>query len=430
MDFLIGLLVVLSILMFLLVGLFFRYGFDLGKGIVFKTSSSGEDSEAGNLVEEVPQILVPEVLPDISGLSEVPEVVEPEVEAYEISLLGVGDNLIHTIIYLQAAGRGTDGGYDFTYTYENVAPYIERVDIASINQETMLSRSNLPSSYPLFNTPVEMARDLKKTGFDVVNLANNHMFDKGETGLRETIELLTEEHEMVVVGAYLSEDSYLEIPVITVEGVDIAFVGTSQTTNGLYLPSSSRMIGSVTADEGDIPAFLEQVKRAKGVADVVVANIHWGSEYTHNPTDFQKNFAELAIEAGVDVIFGHHPHVIQPVEYIEREDGTFGVVCYSLGNFVSGQDQRSRMLGGMMDVRLTVAGEDISIETVTFYPCITHYGNKLTNLQVFPYDMYTAELADSHGISTLNMNYIYDTVTRVIGEEFIPEDFYEIYAYE
>lgn len=427
LDFLVGFVVFLTVLLVVLLLLLLKFAPQLGeKGITFpKKATETAETEITTDVEILPPV---EVLEEVK--SEL--LVEVEIEPTEIHLLGVGDNLIHYNVYYQAGKRGEGSSYDFTFTYENVADYIEKADIASINQETMMSKSYAPSTYPLFNSPVDLAEELKTLGFDVVNIANNHMFDKGDTGLKDTIELLTEEHDLVTVGAYINEASYLDIPVITVEGVDFAFIGTTQTTNGLSLSKSSDLIGSVTSKVSEIPAFLEQVERATKVADIVVANIHWGTEYTHTPTEFQETFARQAIEAGVDIIFGHHPHVIQPVEYISRSDGSRGVVCYSLGNFISTQDQRARMIGGMLDVTILVKGEDISLDAVTFLPCITHYGMNISDIQVYPYDSYTAEMASSHGIqyrsSALSHSYIYETVTSVIGDGFLPEDFHTQYG--
>lgn len=375
-----------------------------------------------------PEATLPSPLP-----SEVPSIesqnpeVEAYIEPYDVRILGVGDNLIHSSIFLQAAKRSTLGTYDFWFAYENMQSYIQEADIASINQETMLARSFAPSGYPRFNSPVQMADTIRDLGFDVVSLSNNHMYDVGEQGLKETLELLKWDYGFMVSGAYLSQEDYLSIPVRTIGDVVVGFVATTQTTNGLSLPSNSTLVGSVTANDAQTTEFLAQIKRATQVADIVVANIHWGTEYTHTPTTFQYNLAQQAIEAGVDIIFGHHPHVIQPVEFITRSDGTQGVVCYSLGNFISTQDQATRMIGGMLDVTLSVQGEDISISEVQFLPVITHYGAGVSNVQVYPYDLYTKELANAHGLKAVTYPFIYKTVTSVVAGEFLPWEFHTLY---
>lgn len=354
---------------------------------------------------------------------------EPEPEPYRFSLLGVGDNLIHRGLYLQAAGR-EGNRYDFNYVYQELAEHIQTATIASINQETMLAKSYEPSGYPRFNTPVEMVDALKNLGFDVVNLANNHMFDMGDLGLWETLDLLRIEG-FAVTGGYYHHEDYLQIPVLTVEDTTIAFVGTTQTTNGLSLGPTTELYGSISSTDAQVEEFLQQVARAKAVADLVVVNVHWGTEYSTTINEFQVDFAQRMVEAGADVILGHHPHVIQPVEYLYASDGRRAVVAYSLGNFVSAQDSSARMIGGMLNVEFLVQGQEISIDSVVFSPIITHYESQFNNIRVYPYEKYTSDLANSHGVksySSFSYNYIYQTVTSIVAGEFLPEEFHLLYS--
>lgn len=363
---------------------------------------------------------------------------EPTPDPVTVHVLGVGDNLIHTGIFLQASQRATDGGYDFQYTYERVADIIEAADIASINQETVMS-GGTPSAYPMFNSPQELGTHLVDIGFDVINLSNNHMFDKGESGLQNTIDFLST-LDVVVTGAYDGEDAYLDIPVLECDGITFAFVSATQPTNGLSLPSSSNLVAPLIEDDGgavesnpQVQEFLAQIQRATEVADVVVANVHWGSEYTYTPSSFQTQVAQLMADAGADIIYGHHPHVIQPLEYLTCEDGRQAIVCYSLGNFISCQDQGARMIGGMVDVAVTKDSDgSITLSDVTFSPVITHYGSNYSNVTTYPYEDYTPELALSHGVRTntpsFSYDFIYNLVTDVIDLEFLPQDFLDLYG--
>lgn len=364
----------------------------------------------------------------------------PTPEPVSVHMVGVGDDLIHTGIFYQASQRATDGGYDFQFTYEHVEDIIASADIASINQETVMS-GGTPSSYPLFNAPQELGTHLVDIGFDVISLSNNHMFDKGESGLQSTVDFLST-LDVVVTGAYDGEEAYLDIPVIEREGVTFAFVSATQLTNGLSIPASSNLVAPLIEDDGgsvesneQVQEFLAQVERATQVADVVVANVHWGSEYTHTPSSFQTQVAQLIAEAGADIIYGHHPHVIQPVEYLTCEDGSQAIVCYSLGNFISCQDQGPRMIGGMLDVEVIKDAEGtITLGEVTFSPLITHYGTNFSDVTVYSYEDYTPELALSHGVrsntSSFSYDYIYNLVTDVIDEQFLPQDFLDTYGTE
>lgn len=358
----------------------------------------------------------------------------PEPVPTYANLLGVGDNLIHSSIYVQAGRRGTSElAYDFGFSYENISDYIGKADIASLNQETMMAKSFAPSNYPQFNTPTELGDLMVDIGFDVITLANNHMFDKGEKGLQETLDFLREKEDLVVVGAYYGEDDYMDIPIITKDDIDFAFVATTQVTNGLSLPSSSELFAPITSNDNQIIELVEQVKRAEAISDVVVVNIHWGTEYTHKPTEFQVNVANEVVQAGADIILGHHPHVIQPVEYIAKSDGSNAVVCYSLGNFISVQDRGVRMIGGMLNVDFEKLSGKTNITNVEFLPVITHYGSGMSNVTIYPYDKYTTDLANTHGVRSYTSNFshkfIYDTVTEVIDLEFLPDDFFEHFPY-
>lgn len=373
-----------------------------------------------------------EILPEEEIIPPEPEP-EPIPEPREISLLGVGDNLIHSRIYLQANSNAGGDGYDFTFSYQNTRDTLRSYDITSLNQETMMAASYAASSYPKFNSPLELADILVDMGVDVVTLANNHMFDKDELGLKETLDLLHSKDGITVVGAYYNQEDYLDIPIMIREDVVFSFVAATQVTNGLALPNGSEMVAPIITNEAQIQELLEQVKRARAISDVVVVNVHWGTEYTHTPTAFQNTLAQRLVEAGADVIFGHHPHVIQPVEYITKPDGTRSVVCYSLGNFLSTQDAGARMIGGMLDVRFMAVGDQVTLSDVTFLPVITHYDEGVTGITNYVYDQYTTDLAESHGVraftSGFSHKYIYDLVTEVVDVSFLPEDFHTLYPY-
>ncbi|MFI3173847.1 MAG: CapA family protein [Bacillota bacterium] len=348
-----------------------------------------------------------------------------------VSLLGVGDNLIHSSIYSQAQRRSTDGTYDFSVPYEAIADRIAAADIASVNQETMIANRS-PSDYPLFNSPPELGDKVVKLGFDVVSIANNHMFDMQASGLQETITFFNAYNDIILTGAYDSMEDYKDIPTITKNNITFSFVAATQPTNGLSLPSSSTLIAPVVTDEASISELLKQVGRAERKSDITVVNMHWGTEYTHTPTNFQYDLAKRLILAGADVVFGHHPHVIQPVEYITRADGSQGIVVYSLGNFISAQNRTATMIGGMLDLEIEKQYGVTSIANAMFLPIFTHYDGSYQQIRIYPYDAYTPELAQSHGVRNFSdpLSYakIYDIVTTTIDQEFLPEDFLTNYA--
>ncbi|WMJ23059.1 CapA family protein [Paludicola sp. MB14-C6] len=343
-----------------------------------------------------------------------------------VRLLGVGDNLIHEGIYNQAHKRAGGVGYDFTYAYQEMQDIISQADIASINQETMLASIFAPSSYPMFNSPQELGKHMLKLGFDVFNQANNHSIDKGAKGIISTLDFWETQQAAKVVGVYRNQQDADHIRTVERNGVVFSFLGMTELTNGLNLPKDTDIVLERTMDEERIQ---QQIKKAKTISDVVVVNAHWGVEYTNVPNETQKALAKKMITWGADIILGHHPHVIQPVEYVERPDGSKGVVCYSLGNFISAQEYGPRMIGGMLDVTVEKNFETkkIELKQVHFLPVVTHYGANYTNIKVYPLSKYTKELASSHGVRTrtkeFNYDYIEQLVKKVINSQFLTSDY-------
>ncbi len=337
-----------------------------------------------------------------------------------VSFVAVGDNLIHDTVYEQAAARSSSG-YDFSDAYERIADKISEPDVAILNQETIISTEHNVSSYPMFNSPVEVGDEMLEIGFDVFNIATNHSIDCGEKGLVSAINFWKSKNA-VTTGAYLNNDDFNNIPMRDVNGVKIAYLGLTESTNGLSLPDDSDVILVKASDES---LLQQRIMKAKETADVVIVNAHWGNEYTHEPTNAQRELAQKLAAWGADVIIGHHPHVIQPVEYITNSDGRKTLVAYSLGNFISAQNRGPRMLGGMLNfeiVKNNTTGE-IALENVKFSGVVTHYGYGYSNIRVYALENYTEELASKHGVlsktSDFSLQYLYDILNDVIDKQFL-----------
>lgn len=337
-----------------------------------------------------------------------------------VSFAAVGDNLIHDTVYEQAAARSSNG-YDFTDAYDRIAHKIAEPDVAILNQETIISTEHNVSSYPMFNSPVEVGEEMLEIGFDVFNIATNHSLDCGEKGLISAINFWKSKNA-VTCGAYLNSEDMSNIPMNEVNGVKIAYLGFTDSTNGLSLPDDSEVILVRAKDESLIQ---QRIVEAKKKADVVIVSAHWGNEYTHEPTDYQRELAEKLASWGADVIIGTHPHVIQPVEYITNSDGRKTLVAYSLGNFISAQNRGPRMLGGLLNfevVKNNTTGE-IALENVKFSGVVTHFGYGCSNIRVYPLEDYTEELASNHGVksktSDFSLQYLYDILNDVIDKQFL-----------
>lgn len=339
-----------------------------------------------------------------------------------LKMLSVGDNLIHDGIYEQAQARAGGTGYDFSFAYKNVANAIKEADIATLNQETVIAEGYKPSSYPMFNSPKELGDEMVKIGFDVVNLATNHMLDKTTKGLLQSLDYWDSKEGVVHTGAYRNAQELNKVEYIEKDGIKIGLVGITQHTNGIKLPSNTEVKIIYTDNEEAIKAKIEAAKKE---CDVVLVNAHWGEEYTNVPTDLQRNLAKKMANWGADVIIGHHPHVIQPVEWIEKDDGSRTLVAYSLGNFISQQNRAPRMIGGMLRYDLTkdFSSGKVIISNVTFETIVTHFVNNKHDIQIYRLSQYNDTLAKAQASrlkqSDFSMKYINDYVNRVIDSEFL-----------
>lgn len=349
------------------------------------------------------------------------EVSQSQAAFSKASFVAVGDNLIHSSIYDQAASRAGSDGYDFTYAYEKIADRIAAADVAILNQETIISTEHNVSSYPCFNSPPQLGQEMLDIGFDVFNIATNHSLDKGEAGLISAMNYWNSKNA-ITTGAYLNQEDFEHLRIETVNGINVAYLGCTEQTNGLSLPDDTEVVLMLTSYENEIQQW---IAAAKEKADVVIINVHWGVEYTHEPTEEQRRFAQKLASWGADVIVGTHPHVIQPVEFIDNADGSRTLVAYSLGNFISAQNRGARMLGGMLnfDISKNNTTGAITIENVRFSGVVTHYGYSYSNIRVYPLEDYTQELASKHGVksytSDFSLEYLKNIVSTVVGKQFL-----------
>ncbi len=349
---------------------------------------------------------------------------EPTVRpADTVSFVAAGDNLIHGSIYLQAARRATDGGYDFDYAYENTEDYFDDFDVRFINQETLVNDAYAPSHYPQFSTPLDLGEKVLEMGFDVIGTSNNHSYDKGVKGIKSSLEYWNSK-DVVNVGFYTGDDN-VDIKYLTRNNIKMAFLAYTYGTNGLsiYDDTSPYIINC-----DDFETIDRQVAIAKENADIVIVSAHWGWEDTNNLNSYQEHVAQHFNEIGVDVIIGTHPHVIQTVEWrIHPENGNKTLICYSLGNFISGQSKGNNMLGGLFqfDIVKTYNMDEnytIIVENPYFVPTITHYDSNYTNIRNYLLSDYTKEMSATHGVKAYDNKFSYEYIESIVYSV-IPEEF-------
>ena len=285
--------------------------------------------------------------PDVSAL------VEPGPEDNTVTLMALGDNLIHNTIYWSA--EQPDGSYDFTPVYEEIAKVAAEYDLACINQETIyVSDPAMYSNYPDFGTPTQVGDALAGAGFDVVTHATNHCYDKLDTGIVDTLGFWRENYpDMAVLGIHDSQEAADTIRVVEKNGLRLALLNYTYGLN-YSAPANKYMVDTLIRDA--VRADLEQ---AEAQADFTAVFVHWGEEGQTRPTQSQRDWAQFMADNGADLIIGSHPHVLQPLETVTSSSGREVPVFYSLGNFVSHQLTAIEMLGGMASVELTKTGEGV-----------------------------------------------------------------------
>ena len=300
-----------------------------------------------------------------------------------INMTVTGDVLCHNTNFWDAYDASTDS-YDFSYVFEDIEKYFSSADIAVGTIETSFAGKEAGySNYPTFNSPEELATDLKELGYDVMAMATNHCLDKGYKGLVNTIEEL-DKAGIKHIGTYKSEEDSKEILIQDVKGIKMAFLNYTYGTNGIPIPAGKEYSVNLI-DKDKIKADIEKAKKLN--ADVICVNMHWGEEYRQTATQEQEELADFLFQNGVDLILGSHTHVLEPMEKrtVTLADGTKkdGFVIYSLGNFMSGQNANYTRQSVILDIQLTKKGKDntISIDSVKYTPIYMYniYAGKSMN---------------------------------------------------
>lgn len=356
-------IIVLIILLFLII--FFKDNFVNLFNSIFNTeihtsSTTSIDSKSNNITD-----------------------VSSSIEPITFTFTALGDTLCHNTQYWDAYNKHT-GIYDFSYVYDDIRSYTEASDITISSLETTFAGEDRGySNYPTFNTPDSLATALKGIGIDIISTAGNHALDYGYSGLCRSIDVLNNAG-LSHLGTYKSAEEQEQILIKDVKGVKIAFINYTYGTNGIPVPSGKEYCVNLI-DKELIKKQIAQAKEAK--VDMIVACMHWGTEYRTTANSEQKELADFLFKNGVDVIIGNHPHVLEPMEKrtVTLDDGTIKdcFVVYALGNFTA--DQREEITRDSAILNLTITKNSdgkISIDKVNYVP-IYMYKNKNISTKKF-----------------------------------------------
>ena len=280
-------------------------------------------------------------------------------------IIAVGDQLPHDAINKQALKP--DGSYDYLQFYKEIKNNFNNVQGAYCNQEVPTAGSVSPiSGYPVFNAPEQFAKDISALGCNTINLANNHMFDKGQAGINATRAVWDNLPKKAIAGANRNQEEQNNIQYFTENNIKFAYLAFAEYSN---TPTSTEYAINIYSEAVAKPL----VTQASNNADVVIVSMHWGTEYSPTENDFQKTAAKAIAESGADVIIGAGPHVLQPVDKIVSSDGRETLVWYSLGNFLSAQLDLASLIGGIAVMDFAKSENGAKLESIGFIPSYMHY---------------------------------------------------------
>ncbi len=370
--------------------------------------------------EELPLSESPAALEE-PAVPEEPPPPEPTV----VTLAVCGDAMSHMPV-TNDAWNGER--YDYARIMAAAGPYVEAADYAVVNLETTLSGGPPYSGYPAFNSPDDMARDLKALGFDLCLTANNHSLDRGFSGLSRTLDVLDEVGLAHVGSSRTQEEAGHNIAVADVGGVSVAFLGYTYGTNGIPIPKKHPYALNVfntdyltTLSKPDWDRLAADLASARALeTDLVAVMIHWGLEYKLTQNRYQEEMADFLFENGADIILGGHSHVPQPMELRTLPDGRQGFVCYSLGNFISSQTKPNTDVTAVLTLTLTRDNEtgETQVTNYAYAPMYMLHRAQGTSPRFELVDVHAALEAEETGDALRQkLDKALETCRAVFGEE-------------
>ena len=288
-------------------------------------------------------------------------------------IMANGDLLYHDIVYISA--KKADGTYDFHENFEYVKPWLKQADLVLGDFEGTVNKDHYLAGYPLFNAPGEVMDAIKDAGYQVLDLAHNHILDSQIEGVVSTADAI-EKAGMTPVGVYTHEPrDKAPIVIKEVNGIKVAILAYSYGFNGIEQSISQEDYNRYLSDL-DEDKMKAEIERAEKEADITIIMPQMGVEYQIEPTEEQKKLYHKMIDWGADIIFGGHPHVVEPAETVEK-DGDKKLIIYSMGNFISNQRIETMQdvetakwteRGVLMDVTIKKKSGKTTIETAKAHP--------------------------------------------------------------
>ncbi|MBU5439246.1 CapA family protein [Tissierella sp. MSJ-40] len=285
----------------------------------------------------------------------VPIQAEEVNQSENLTITLVGDLLMDGSVRRQIEKNGLG------YPWEMVKEYFQESELTIGNLETSITTrgTKWPDKQFNFRSHPNNLKAMKEAGIDVVTLANNHTLDFGYEGLLDTLRHL-DKYEIQHAGGGKNKKEAIEGTIIERNGLKIGVLSFSRVVPDVRWYATSKRAGIVGAYDPHIEEVLNRVKEMKEEADIVILSVHWGIERSTVPRKQEIQLARKAIDAGADIIMGHHPHVLQGIEIYKGKP-----IIYSLGNFVFGS--RDQLTSTTMIAQINI--NEKNIDNIEIIPC-------------------------------------------------------------
>lgn len=352
------------------------------------------------------------------------------VDTAKMANLTIVGDFLYEEPYYDALKNGEDENLYFS----KVKKYFQNDDLSIGNMEVVIGNDNLKPSGSNFSfcAPESVGRQVVGLGMDVLSTANNHSNDRGQEGRNSTIDFFANNSNILTVGTFKDERDILK-NIKTVNDIKFGFLAYTYGTN-IKIPAELRnKIGLYRdpdgKDHGQYEKLMrEEISTMRKEVDVLIVIMHWGVEFTYTPKEAERNLASMMNALGVDIIIGSHSHSIEPIEWIKSDHGET-LVYYSMGNFVSADDDISRtgetfdnayQMGLLSTLQIEKDKNGIYIRDVQTTPIINYFDENMRNFQLVPLDEYTSDLETSHFRYKYNFdrNFIENAYETVIDSEF------------
>ena len=319
--------------------------------------------------------------------------------------------LVGDLLFEQPFYNAIDAGYDENEYFREVKSYFEEDDLSIANMEVVIGNSSLQSSGTGYNfcAPQSIGDLVSTLDFEVLSTANNHSYDRGIEGINSTLDYFKNNTDILTVGTYKSKKERKENHILEINGIKFGFLSYTLGTNtkvpkeyrdliGLYRDPDTKVVNETYKNR-----MKDEITTLRSEVDVVMVLVHWGKEFTNTPNSEQKELAKFFNENNVDIVVGSHSHSIQSIEVLEGKHKT--VVYYSLGNFVSADDDISRtgekfdnayQFGLLSTLVVTKENDKVNIGGIRSEAIINYFDKDMNNFKLIPLNKYTTDYEQSH----------------------------------